>query len=188
MRKLTGIIAFILLTASIHANSAEFGSDAHDLSEIAEIAIQYYTEFGRTPTNKEFNEMIFYCNLSSHLRDSNARHIPYTFPHVAPITINTEDNLPLDDQQRIWAQFDYSFWDALSFFQETSGECGCDTCLKKQVRVAVRESTAYTAALAKEYFPQVNVDLVIQRMNALNKGVSKPHHNEHEVRHKDKTP
>jgi len=188
MRKLSLIIAFILLTTSIYANSAEFGPDAHDLSEIAEIAIQGYTIHGRTPTNKEFNELIFYCNLSSHLKDSNARHIPYVFPHVTPITINTEDKLSLDDQQRIWAQFEYSYWDALSFFQETSGECGCDTCLKKQVRVAVRESIAYTAALSKEYFPRVNVEPVIQRMNALNKGVSKPHHNEHEVQHKDKTP
>lgn len=189
MRKLSLIIVFILLTTSIHAaNSAEVGPNANDTSAIAEIAVQGHALFGRTPTNKEFNEMIFYCNLSSHLKDSNARHIPYVFPHVTPITINTEDNLSLDDQQRIWAQFEYSYWDALSFFQETSGECGCDTCLKKQVGVAVRESIAYTAALAKEYFPRVNVEPVIRRMNAINKGVGKPHHNKHEGQHKNKTP
>jgi len=187
MRKLTVIIIFILLTTAAYTNSAEVGPNANDTSAIAEIAIEGYTIYGRTPTNKEFNELIFYFNLSSHHKNPNAPRIPYAFPCVAPITTVTEDNLSLEHRQGIWEQFNYSYWDALDFFQDT-GECDCDTCLKKQVGVAVRESIAYTATLVKEYFPRVNAESVIKQMNALNKGVSRPHHNEHEVRHKDKTP
>jgi len=188
MRKLSSIIAFILLTTSVHTNSAEVGPNANDTSAIAEIAIQGHAIHGRTPTNKEFNDLIFYFNLSSHFKNPNAPRIPYVFPSPAtPISTKTEGQLSLEHEQLIWEQFDYAYWDAYDFFQET-GECDCETCFKKQVTVATVESVVYVAALSKEYFPQVDVRPVIKRMNALNKGVSKPHHNEHEVQHKDKTP
>lgn len=179
MRKLTLIIAFILLTAFIHAaNGAEVGPDAHDTSEIAEVAIQYYTEFGRTPTNKELNEMIFYYNLMRRFRDFNARCISYAFPQATPITTKTEDELPFDDQKRIWTQFDYAYREACDFLQEAS-ECNCEACFRKQIVVATAESVVYTTALSKEYFPQVKIVSVIKRMNDLYGSSGKPQYSEH---------
>lgn len=79
MRKLTLIITFILLTTSIHAAAADGADLANEPSDVAELAIRLYKEFGRVPTVVEYNAGIIGHNLSARYLGYSV--LPYHFPY-----------------------------------------------------------------------------------------------------------
>lgn len=153
MRKLTVIIICIFLATTVYANSAEVGPKPADISAVAEIAVRYYTTFGRVPTNEELNMMIFHVNLGLLFSNPKARRVPYAFPHDTPIHTKTAKELSLEEEKGIWNLYNNVSEDGCAYLRET--ECDCDKCLARGAMIATVEAYVFSAALFREYLPGV---------------------------------
>lgn len=106
MRKLSSIIAFILLTTSVHAADTV---DINEPSGVAEMAVSLYRKYGRVPTIKEYNLGVVYNNLTAryygHLDDILPYHFPYK-PLPPPESGYTE----LFKEMVIWRNFEKQVW------------------------------------------------------------------------------
>lgn len=153
MRKLTAIIICIFLATAVYANSAEVGAKPTDASAVAEIAVRYYTTFGRIPTNEELNTIIFHVNLGRLFSNPKAQRVPYAFPPNTPIHTKTAEELSLEEEKRIWNLYNNMFEDGCAYLRET--KCDCDKCFARGVMTAMAEAYVLSAALCREYLPGV---------------------------------
>lgn len=153
MRNLAAIIISVFLLISIYASGAEVGPKPADASAVAEIAITWYTTFGRIPTNEELNKMIFHVNLGLLFSNPKAQRVPYVFPQNTPIHTKTADELSLEEEKIIWDFYNNMSEDGCAYLRETV--CDCDKCLARGAMIITVEAYVYSAALFRDYLPGV---------------------------------
>jgi len=185
MRKLSLIIAFILLTTSIHAADAKGIADAP--SDIAEFAIGLYKKYGRIPTAKEYNDAITLGNAVARYYDIPEEMFPYHFPY-RPIPVPPSGYSEYA-KETVWQGFlnqMETIGSKLANFMEKVGELNIvdgivdehgEEVLKRITWVSMEEAKEYMDALSKALNIQIDTKAYIDSRIKENAEKEKSDHN-----------